>query len=88
MKRALSLTLVEYPANEPLFGKAMALVSMAPLVLLVALSTLILYSTGAKRVGFALTLLGLLLSEAVNAILKRAIKEPRPPGRMLARSGV
>jgi dolichyldiphosphatase len=74
MRVALGLTLVEYLAGDVL-GAWCASVSLAPHVLLIVLSTLVVF----RREWQPLLLLaGLLLNHAMNRMLKATLAHPRP----------
>lgn len=70
----LTLTCVEYPKGD-LFGKLLALISLAPFGVLIGFVTLILFRRDLHTVTF---LLGILLNEFINMTLKYTIQEPRP----------
>lgn len=74
MRVPLSLLHVEYEAGDAL-GKLLALVSQAPIFVMVAYATLI---ASRRDLGTASLALGQLLNEALNYALKHALREPRP----------
>ncbi|XP_072176724.1 dolichyldiphosphatase 1-like [Diadema setosum] len=72
--KAISLTYVEYPADD-LLGKLIAYISLAPLVILVGFVTLLLFRRELHTITF---FGGIVLSEGVNWVAKHTIQEPRP----------
>ncbi|XP_043496636.1 dolichyldiphosphatase 1-like [Polistes fuscatus] len=76
----LSLTLVEYPRGD-IFGKLLALVSLAPFIIVTSFITLILFRRDLHTILF---FSGIILNEFINLILKHIIREPRP----LKRDGI
>ena len=72
------LTHFEYEENDTL-GKLAALASLAPIFAIVAFCTLIASRRDLATPAF---LLGQLLNEGVNAALKRALRQPRPPSQL------
>ncbi|XP_022085409.1 dolichyldiphosphatase 1-like [Acanthaster planci] len=72
--RPVSLTFVEYPEGD-IIGKALAYISLAPVIILVGFATLILFRREIHTITF---LCGILFNEFVNWITKHIIKEPRP----------
>ncbi|XP_033643543.1 dolichyldiphosphatase 1-like [Asterias rubens] len=72
--RPVSLTFVEYPDGD-IIGKALAYISLSPVIILVSFATLILFRRELHTVTF---LCGILFNEMVNWITKHIIKEPRP----------
>jgi dolichyldiphosphatase len=72
---SLQLTHVSYNPDDPL-SLLSAFLALVPQALMVSYATLI-YSTRELEIG--LMFAGQMLSEAANWILKRAIKEERPP---------
>jgi len=75
--RSLSLTHVEYPEGD-LLGKLLAYSSLLPLAVLIGFVTLILFRRDLHTITF---FIGLLFNEALNAVLKHIIKQPRPMSR-------
>ena len=69
------LTFIEYESADR-FGFFFALLSSAPIFLLVAQASLFL---SRRDLGTLALILGQLLNELLNSILKRTIREPRPP---------
>jgi len=72
------LTHFEYEEGDAL-GKLAALASLAPIFAIVSFCTLIASRRDLATPAF---LLGQLLNEAVNAALKRALRQPRPPSQL------
>ncbi|XP_064616151.1 dolichyldiphosphatase 1-like [Liolophura sinensis] len=72
--KPLSMTFVEYPAGD-FIGFVLAWFSMIPIFLLVSFGTLIIFRRDLHTMSY---LLGLLLNEVVNWILKHIIRESRP----------
>ncbi|XP_072388732.1 dolichyldiphosphatase 1-like [Diabrotica undecimpunctata] len=70
----LSLTLVEYPKGD-LFGKFLALISLAPFGIGSGFIALILFRRDLHTITF---FLGTIVSEAFNYLLKHIICESRP----------
>uniref|UniRef100_A0A8D8RM77 Dolichyldiphosphatase n=1 Tax=Cacopsylla melanoneura TaxID=428564 RepID=A0A8D8RM77_9HEMI len=70
----LTLTYVEYPQGD-IVGKFLALMSLTPFGVLIGFVTLILFRRDLHTVSF---LVGLLLNEVLNMVLKYIIQEPRP----------
>ncbi|KAK0546377.1 hypothetical protein OC861_004706 [Tilletia horrida] len=68
------LTHVRYDADDPL-AQLLALITLSPIFLLCAYTTIILYR---RELTFINALLGQLGCEAVNWGLKRLIRQPRP----------
>lgn len=78
MLKPFSLTFFEYEDGDA-FGKLCALLSCAPIFVIVAFVALAASRRDLATLAF---LLGQLLNELVNAALKRAIREPRPPSQL------
>ncbi|XP_074654900.1 dolichyldiphosphatase 1-like isoform X2 [Tubulanus polymorphus] len=70
---AISLTHVEYPKD--FIGFVLAIISLTPICILVGFGTLILFRRDLHTISY---LIGLLLNEVVNWILKHLIQEYRP----------
>jgi dolichyldiphosphatase len=73
--RAFSLTHVQYARGDP-WGAPAALVTLAPVYVMVAYATLVVTR---RDLATAALCAGQLANEAVNYALKHAIREPRPP---------
>ncbi|KAI8911019.1 phosphatidic acid phosphatase type 2/haloperoxidase [Gorgonomyces haynaldii] len=74
MRQAFKLTHIEYQEGDNI-GKLLAVASLVPILLLQSLGTLVLYNFNAEAL---VMLIGQLLNEALNYVLKDSIKEPRP----------
>ncbi|RUS79083.1 hypothetical protein EGW08_013136 [Elysia chlorotica] len=72
--KAVSFTYVEYPKGDFL-GYILAWVSLLPMIILVSFATLIIFRRDLHTIAFAT---GLVVNEAVNWIVKHAVKEARP----------
>jgi hypothetical protein len=72
----LGLTHVQYDGRDPL-ARVLALVTLSPIFLLCAYTTIILYR---RELTFVNALLGQLLCEGINWGLKRTIRQGRPTG--------
>lgn len=72
--KLLTLTAVVYEAGDDL-GKVLALVSMVPVFLIVSFLTTIYVR---RQLHTCAMLLGQLLNEALNMVLKRRLRHPRP----------
>ncbi len=72
----MDLTYVAYQQGD-LLSELLAYVTFAPMAIGVAMVTL-LFSRRELEVAFAIV--GVLVNSAVNLILKRVFKEPRPSG--------
>jgi len=70
------LTEVKYDPSDPL-GLVLAVASLLPIALLVAFPTLILFRRDLRTITF---FAGQLANEALNMVLKRVLREPRPAG--------
>lgn len=79
-----SLTYVMYNPSDP-YGEVMALITLAPIFIVVMYATLIIMR---RDVGTMLVFLGQLIGVAINVIVKKAIKEPRPDGAHLEDEGM
>ncbi|CAG9809213.1 unnamed protein product [Chironomus riparius] len=75
--KALSMSFVEYPKGD-IFGKLMALLALAPLYIVAALSALALRCRDLHTIFY---FVGITLNELLNMFLKYAIQEPRPVAR-------
>ncbi|CAD6977002.1 unnamed protein product, partial [Tilletia controversa] len=73
---SFGLTHVRYDAADP-FAQLLALITLAPIFLLCAYTSIILYR---RELTFLNALLGQLGCEAINWGLKRLIRQPRPVG--------
>ncbi|KAL9936372.1 hypothetical protein V8E36_004440 [Tilletia maclaganii] len=73
---SFGLTHVRYDAEDPV-AQLLALVTLAPIFLLCAYTTIILYR---RELTFINALIGQLGCEAINWGLKRLIRQPRPIG--------
>ncbi|KAK0521631.1 hypothetical protein OC834_006572 [Tilletia horrida] len=73
---SFGLTHVRYDADDP-FAQLLALITLSPIFLLCAYTTIILYR---RELTFINALVGQLGCEAVNWALKRLIRQPRPLG--------
>ena len=71
---SLALTHVRYDPNDPI-AKILSLVTLSPIFLLCAYVTIILYR---RELTFINALLGQLSCEALNWLLKRLFRQPRP----------
>jgi len=71
---SLAISHVEYPSGDWL-GKILAIMSLCPLTLVIALVTLIIFRRDLHTITF---FLGTSLNEAINWVLKHLIKELRP----------
>ena len=78
MLRPFSLTFFEYEEGDA-FGKLCALLSCAPIFAVVSFATLF---ASRRDLATASFFTGLLANEALNAALKRAVKQPRPPSQL------
>lgn len=78
MLRPFKLTFFEYEDGDAL-GKLCALLSCAPIFAVVSFATLF---ASRRDLATAAFFLGHLLNEALNAALKRALKQPRPPSQL------
>jgi dolichyldiphosphatase len=76
--QSLKVTHVYYNPSDP-FSLALAFLALIPQALMVIYVTLI-YAR--REIEVVLMLVGQLLCELVNLILKRVIKEDRPPGKV------
>jgi dolichyldiphosphatase len=76
--RPFTLTFFEYQDGDPL-GWLCALLSCAPIFAVVGVSTLIASRRDLATISL---FLGQLLNEALNAVLKRALRQPRPPSHL------
>ncbi|KAI9205383.1 uncharacterized protein BJ171DRAFT_501941 [Polychytrium aggregatum] len=76
--RAIDLTLVLYDPADP-FGKLLAAASLVPIALLVSYATLLLFR---RDIATGVMLLGQLLNEAFNMLLKNSIRERRPTAHL------
>ena len=72
--RPFSLTYVVYQENDNL-GKLLALFSLAPVFIVVSLTTLIASRRDLRTISL---MLGVLINEVINYILKTALQEARP----------
>lgn len=83
--RAFSLTHVQYTKGDPL-GFPVALVTLSPVFVMVVYAALILLRRDLATMALCAGQLG---NEAVNYVLKHAIKEPRPvfPGAHALHAG-
>ncbi|GAM26010.1 hypothetical protein SAMD00019534_091850, partial [Acytostelium subglobosum LB1] len=70
----LELTTVHYDMNDPQ-GLIWAYITLIPLIIVVSVATLVIFKRD-LRTGSLLG--GLLVSEAINYVLKKSIKEGRP----------
>jgi hypothetical protein len=70
----LELTTVHYRPGDP-FSVILAYTTLTPLIILVALITLLLFRRDLRT---ATLFSGLLLNECLNYVLKKTIKEARP----------
>lgn len=77
MKKALSLTHIEYD-DKDILGKLLAISSLIPLHILTAYCVVICLNRCTTSI---VILIGQLLNECLNAVLKRLLKEARP-GRL------
>jgi dolichyldiphosphatase len=73
--KPFSLTFVEYSACD-ILGFPLALISLTPIFVMVVLTTLIIVDRH-RKTSIKL-LIGLILNETVNKIMKRLIAQPRP----------
>ncbi|XP_076642137.1 dolichyldiphosphatase 1 [Halictus rubicundus] len=73
----LSLTLVEYPQGD-LFGKFLALISLAPFAIIAGFITLILFRRDLQTITF---FSGIVINDFINFVLKHTICEARPMRR-------
>ncbi|XP_060613494.2 dolichyldiphosphatase 1 [Anolis sagrei] len=71
---SVSLTHVEYPAGD-FSGYLLAWVSLGPIFIIVGFLTLIVFKRELHTISF---LLGLVLNEGVNWLIKSIVQEPRP----------
>lgn len=74
MLKSLSLTHVEYTEGD-IIGKILALITLSPIFFIVSYTTLILVNRQSQTICL---LLGQLLNELINYILKQYIKQERP----------
>lgn len=70
----LELTTVHYHSGDP-FSVIFAYITLTPLIILVALVTLLLFRRDLRT---ATIFGGLLINECLNYVLKKTIKESRP----------
>jgi len=73
--RPFGLTQCSYPANDP-FGPLVCLVTLSPVYLMVALVVLL---ASRRDLATGALLLGQLLNEGLNYLLKNWLRQPRPP---------
>nr|XP_033335866.1 dolichyldiphosphatase 1-like [Megalopta genalis] len=73
----LSLTLVEYPQGD-LFGKFLALISLAPFAIIAGFITLILFRRDLQTITF---FSGIIINDFINFVLKHTICQARPMRR-------
>ncbi|XP_076293616.1 dolichyldiphosphatase 1 [Lasioglossum baleicum] len=73
----LSLTLIEYPQGD-LFGKFLALISLAPFAIIAGFITLILFRRDLQTITF---FSGIIINDFINFVLKHTIREARPMRR-------
>ncbi|ETV88154.1 hypothetical protein, variant 1 [Aphanomyces astaci] len=76
LKKPFSLTWVMYDVDDPL-GQLLALVTLSPVFIMVMYATLLVFQ---RDLHIAFLLLGQLLNEVFNQILKRTIDQKRPDG--------
>jgi len=72
--KPISLTYVDYPTDD-LAGKFLAWSSLAPIFIVIALGTLIIFRRELHTIAF---FIGILSNEALNQLLKYSLKKPRP----------
>jgi dolichyldiphosphatase len=78
--KSFSLTHVKYPKGD-LIGFILAFISLAPFAIFVSYVTLVLFK---RELDTILMLIGQLLNEVLNVILKNIIREQRPLQAMKA----
>lgn len=71
------LTSVQYPTNDAI-GKIYALISQLPIWIFIILVSFVLFGKKKYRKRLSIIIIGLLLNEAINNIMKIYIKEERP----------
>jgi len=77
-RKPISLTHVLYEKND-FIGMILALSSLCPVFLIVAYTSVIL---ARRDLIVAFTLIGQLLNEVFNTIIKNIIKQPRPESNL------
>lgn len=77
----LSITYITYVQDDKL-GKILALASLAPILIIVLEVAFIIapHQSSAKRRVAVMLLVGQLINEGINAVLKEYFREPRPLG--------
>lgn len=75
--KVLSLTHIEYPANDPL-GKCFAIFSLLPLAIVVMFVTAFFLRRDLHTLTFGI---GIIVNYICNVLLKKYIAEPRPRSR-------
>ncbi|KDO29113.1 hypothetical protein SPRG_06169 [Saprolegnia parasitica CBS 223.65] len=83
-KKLFTLTSVMYEADDP-FGSLAALVTLSPVFIMVMYATLIVFQ---RDLHVICMLLGQMLNEIVNQILKRTIDQKRPDGAEMHDAGM
>eukprot|EP00833_Pecoramyces_ruminatium_P008733 jgi/Orpsp1_1/1182765/evm.model.c7180000082597.2 len=73
-RKPISLTYVLYEKGD-FFGMILALSSLCPIFLIVAYTSVIL---ARRELIIVFTLIGQLLNEVFNTVIKHIIKQPRP----------
>ncbi|CAK4079238.1 unnamed protein product [Aphanomyces euteiches] len=84
LKKPFSLTWVMYDAADPL-GQLLALVTLSPVFIMVMYATLILFQ---RDLHIIFMVLGQLVNEVFNQILKRTIDQKRPDGADMEDAGM
>ncbi len=83
-KVPFSLTYVMYNPQDP-YGELVAIITLAPIFIVVMYATLIVMR---RDIDTILIFLGQLMSVAINVLVKKMIKEPRPIGAHLDDEGM
>ncbi|EQC33206.1 hypothetical protein SDRG_09190 [Saprolegnia diclina VS20] len=83
-KKLFTLTSVMYEADDP-FGSLAALVTLSPVFIMVMYATLIVFQ---RDLHVICMLLGQMVNEVVNQILKRTIDQKRPDGAEMHDAGM
>ncbi|KAF0695603.1 Aste57867_13643 [Aphanomyces stellatus] len=84
LKKPFSLTWVMYDVDDPL-GQVLALVTLSPVFIMVMYATLILFQ---RDLHIIFMVLGQLVNEVINQILKRTIDQKRPDGADMEDAGM
>ncbi|TMW56954.1 hypothetical protein Poli38472_002879 [Pythium oligandrum] len=82
--KEFELTWVVYDPSDP-FGAILALCTLSPVFIMVMYATLVVFQRDLDAIAL---LVGQLLNEALNQILKRSIKQSRPRGARISGAGM